>query len=107
MASMRWALSGISVTRPCCCNKLTARRGFVLRKVFDGSQQLRVFLAHDLVELRGLHPGLLHLLEGLASFDTLMLASVSDQQNSILRANLLHEIVCICRVPARLDSSTI
>jgi hypothetical protein len=34
--------------------------------VFYGFQQLRVFLAHDLVELRRPHTGLLQLLERLA-----------------------------------------
>jgi hypothetical protein len=54
-------------------------------------QQLRVFLAHDLVKLRGLHPGLLHLLEGLAGIDPLMLASITDEENAVLRSDLLHE----------------
>jgi len=38
-----------------------------------------------------LHPALLHLLEGFAGIDALMLASVSDEKNSILRPDLLHE----------------
>jgi hypothetical protein len=63
----------------------------VLRQVFDRAKQLRVFLAHDLVKLRSLHPGLLHLLEGLASIDALMLARVADKKHSILRPDLLHE----------------
>ena len=91
MASMRWALSGISVTRPCCCKKRHTDCRLVLGEVLDGPQQLRVFLAHDLVKLRSLHPGLLHLLEGLASIDALMLAGVSDKENAILRPDLLHE----------------
>ena len=53
--------------------------GFVLCQMLYGAQQLRVFLAHDLVELRGPHPGLLQLLEGFAGFDALMLPCVTDE----------------------------
>ena len=44
--------------------------------MLDGSQQFGVFLAHDLVKLRGPHPGLLQLLEWLSGIDALMLARV-------------------------------
>ena len=59
--------------------------------MLDDPQQFRVFLTHDLVKLRGLHPGLLHLLEGFAGIDALMLAGVSDEENAVLRPDLLHE----------------
>src|ERR1019366_5913203 len=65
--------------------------GFILGEMFDDTEQLRVFLAHDLVKLRGLHPGLLHLLKGFAGIDALMLAGVSHKQNPVLRPNLFHE----------------
>jgi hypothetical protein len=59
--------------------------------MLDDPRQFRVFLTHDLVKLRGLHPGLLHLLEGFAGIDALMLACVSDEENAVLRPNLLHK----------------
>jgi hypothetical protein len=59
--------------------------------MFDDPQQLRVLLPHDLVKLRGLHSGLLHLLEGLAGIYSLMLAGVTDEENAVLWADLLHE----------------
>jgi hypothetical protein len=34
---------------------------------------------------------LLHLLEGLAGIDALMLAGISDEENAVLRPDLLHE----------------
>jgi integrase len=57
----------------------------VLRQVFDHAKQLQVFLAHDLVKLRSLHPGLLHLLERLASINALMLARVAVNPASRIR----------------------
>ena len=51
--------------------------------MLDRPQQLRVFLANDLVKLRGLHPGLDQLLEGLAGLDALMLANVADEQHAV------------------------
>ena len=60
--------------------------------MLDRAQQLGVFLAHDLVELRGPHPGLLHLLEGFAGFDALMLPGVADQQNAVLRPDPLEKL---------------
>jgi hypothetical protein len=59
--------------------------------VFDRAKQLRVFLPHDLVKLRSLHSGLLHLLEGFACIYALMLACVADKKHSILGPDLLHE----------------
>src|SRR5271168_4692755 len=48
-------------------------------------QQFWVLLAHHLVELRGPHPSLLHLLEGPAGVDALMLPRISDDEHSVLR----------------------
>lgn len=52
--------------------------------MLDGLQQLRVFLTHDLGELRRAHPGLLHLLEGTARVHGLMLAGVPDNEDAVL-----------------------
>ena len=65
--------------------------------MLDGFQQLGVFLAHDLVKLRGPHPGFLQLLEGLSGIDALMLAGVADQQNLVLRADLVEEVPHLLR----------
>lgn len=53
-----------------------ARSNFTLGQMFDSFQQFRVFLAHYLVKLRGVHPRLYKLLEGLSGIDALVLASI-------------------------------
>ena len=65
--------------------------------MLDGSQQFGIFLAHDLVKLRGVHPGLLQLLEGLSGIDALMLAGVADEQHPVLRADLFEEVAHLFR----------
>jgi hypothetical protein len=67
------------------------RRCLVLGKMLDDSKQFGIFLTLDLVKLGGLHPGLLHLLEGLAGIHALMLASVPYEEDPVLRPDLLHE----------------
>jgi hypothetical protein len=59
--------------------------------MFDGTQQLRVFLAHDLVELRCPHSGLLHLLEWFSGIDALVLLGVPNEQNPVLWPNLFEK----------------
>ena len=86
---------------------LNADRSFIFRQMLDGFQELGISLAHDLVELRGLHPGLLQLLEGLSGIDALMLAGVADEQYLVLWADLLRRKSRICCVDASEDSSTI
>ena len=54
--------------------------GLIVREMLDGFQQLRVFLPHDPVQLRGLHSGLLHLLEGPSGVHALMLPGVSNDR---------------------------
>jgi hypothetical protein len=53
-------------------------------EVFDYRQQLRVFLAHDLIELCGAHAGELQLFEWFAGVYALVLPSVPDKQDFIL-----------------------
>ncbi len=61
-------------------------------EMLDRFQQCRVVsLAHNLVELRGPHPGLLHLLERSARIHALMLGGVSDHQNAVLGLDLFKE----------------
>ena len=60
--------------------------------MLDGFEQRRVLsLAHNLVELRGLHPGILHLLERSARIYALMLAGVSNHQYPVLGLDLFEE----------------
>src|ERR1700676_3017794 len=68
-----------------------ALHGFVVGKVLDGFQQLWVFLTHDPVKLRGLHSGLLHLLEGSPGVHPLMLPGVSDDENTVVWIKLAKE----------------
>src|ERR1700730_5827188 len=51
--------------------------------MFDSLLQLRVTLAHDLIQLGRLHAMFLQLLEGPSGLYSLMLASVSDQHNAV------------------------
>jgi hypothetical protein len=50
-----------------------------------------LLLAHDLVELRGTHALGLQLLKRFSSVYSLMLTDVSNEQNPVLRPQLLHE----------------
>ena len=62
------------------------------RQQLDRRFEGRVFLANDLVELRGAHPGFLQLLKWTACLDTLMLARVPDQQYAILGAEPVKKV---------------
>jgi hypothetical protein len=61
------------------------------RKMLHRFQKFWVLLAHDLAELRGPHPSLLHLLKGSASIDSLMLPRVPDDEHAVLRFDLAQE----------------
>ena len=65
---------------------------FTFRQMLDGPQQFRVFLAHDLVKLRGVHPGLYKLLEGLSGIDGLVLTGISNEQHAVLDADLFQKV---------------
>ena len=82
---------------PLLLEHLNAYRRLVLGQMLDGFQQFGIFLAHDLVKLGGLHPGLLQLLEGLSGIDALMLARVADEQYLVLRADLLKKVPHLLR----------
>src|SRR5664279_5913866 len=53
----------------------------------------RVLLAHDLVQMCGSHPGLLQLVVGPSGPDGFMLSHVTHEQNAILRAESVQEVV--------------
>ncbi len=71
--------------------------GLIVCKMLDCFQQLRVFLPHDPIKLRGPHPGVLHLLEGLSRIDTLMLAGVTDHQHPVIGFELVQKISHLLR----------
>ena len=50
-------------------------------------------MSDNRVEMHGLHAGILELLEGPSGLDGLMLAGVTDQEHSILRAETVQEVV--------------
>jgi hypothetical protein len=60
--------------------------------MLNGLEELGISLADDLVKLRGLHPRLLQLLEGLSGIDALMLAGIANEQYLVLGADLIEEI---------------
>ena len=60
--------------------------------MLDGAQQLRVSLAHDLIEFHGLHAGVNKLLERLTGFDALVLPHVADEQDAVAGVELPKEI---------------
>ena len=72
--------------------------------MLDRLQQFGVFLAHDLVELRGPHSRFLHLLERPSGIHALMLAGISDDENSV--SGLSFSRKPHLPVLARLDSSS-
>src|SRR5271157_6423549 len=53
----------------------------------------RVLLADDLVQMVGSHSGLLHLVVGPSGPDGFMLSHVTHEQNAILRAESVQEVV--------------
>src|SRR5271165_4828880 len=53
----------------------------------------RVLLAHDLVQMCGSHPGLLQLAVGPSGPDGFMLSHVTHEQNSVLFAESVQEVV--------------
>ena len=62
-------------------------------QLLDDLLQGRVVLPDDVVEMDGLHTGLLELLIGPPGLDGLMLAGVADQQHAVLRAETVEEVV--------------
>ena len=53
----------------------------------------RVLLAHDLVQMCGSHPRLLQLVVGPSGPDGFVLSHVTHEQNAILRAESVQEVV--------------
>ncbi len=63
------------------------------RELLDHLPQLRLFLAHDLIERDGLHPGFLQLGEGLSGLYRLMLPPVAYQQHAVVRVQARHKLM--------------
>jgi hypothetical protein len=55
-----------------------------VRQLLDGSFQLRVALAHDLLQPRRPHSRFLKLRKGAACFDGFMLARIAYQKNAVI-----------------------
>src|SRR5271157_3756866 len=69
-----------------CVNLAT---GELLHSLFER----RVLLAHDLVQVRGSHSGLLQLVVGPSGPDGFVLSHVAHKQNSVLFAESVQEVV--------------
>jgi hypothetical protein len=66
-------------------------------KLLDRFFERRVLLPNDLIEPRGSHSGVLHLLERPAGVYGLMLPRVADQHHAIMLIEPLQEIVNLFR----------
>ena len=79
-----------NLCNPCPAAKAAQRRRRASPRgqMLDGSQQLGIFLTHDLVKLRRLHSRLQELLEGLSGIDALVLAGVANEAALGRRASL-------------------
>ena len=69
----------------------------VVGQQLDGAPQLGLLLTDDFLEASRPHPGRLHLLEGLAGLDGLVLANVSHKQNAVRWAKTIEEFVNLLR----------
>src|SRR6266404_4903002 len=63
------------------------------RKLFDHSFEFGVCLAHDLLQLYGLHASILQLCKWASSLDRFVLPPISDQQNAIIRTKPLDKFM--------------
>lgn len=63
------------------------------RKLLDHLFQLRVFLAHDLVQLHRFHAGVLELRERTPGLDRLMLPPIANQEHAIVGMQTIHKLV--------------
>ena len=76
---------------------------FVVCQVLNRLEQLGVFLPHNSIQLRSLHPGILHLLKRPTCFYTLVLADVSNHQNAVVWIQFVEERThLLCAGKARL-----
>jgi hypothetical protein len=66
---------------------------FAARKLLDGLFQLRVFLAHDLIEPDRLHACVLKLCKGPPGLHGLMLSPVAYQQHAVVRMKPVHKFM--------------
>lgn len=67
------------------------------RELFNNGLQLRVALAHDLVEVRGADSRFLELMIGPTGVDCFMLANVAHEQHAVVRPDALQERVHLFR----------
>jgi hypothetical protein len=63
------------------------------REVFDDLFEGRVLLSDDVIQSNGFDAGVLQLLIRPAGFDGLMLAGIADDEDAIVRAQAVQELV--------------
>jgi hypothetical protein len=68
-----------------------------MRQIVNDLFQARIRLPNDLVELCGLHSGVLQLLEGASGFDTLVLSGVADHDDPVVRFKTVEELTSLPR----------
>ena len=67
--------------------------GVSLSEQFNHMPQLGILLPNDLLKPRGVHACLLKLLEWYSGLDGLVLADPADEQNAVITAEALEELV--------------
>ena len=68
-----------------------------MRQIVNDLFQARIRLPNDLVELCGLHSGVLQLLEGAPGFDTLVLSGVADHDYPVVRPQAIEKLAGLTR----------
>src|SRR5271157_5895600 len=78
---------------PLAVQILDGRINLATGELLDSFFERRVLLAHDLVQMCGSHSGLLQLVVGPSGPDGFMLSHVTHEQNSVLFAESVQEVV--------------
>ncbi len=66
---------------------------FASSELLDYPLQLRIFLAHDLLELHSLHACVLELRERPPGLDRFMLPTVADQKHAVIRMETIQKVM--------------
>src|SRR5271165_333905 len=78
---------------PLAVQILDGRMNLATGELLHSFFERRVLLAHDLVQMCGSHPGLLQLVIGPSGRDGFVLPDITHEQNSVLRAESVQEVV--------------
>src|SRR5271165_4818717 len=95
---LRYALESFFAVRdllhpPLAVQILNSRVNLATGELLHSFFERRVFLAHDLVQMCSPHSGLLQLVVGPSGPDGFMLSHVTHEQNAILLAESVQEVV--------------